>query len=449
MAKREQQVQQEASRVWDALARGRSPESGGLDPALLETMRRLQRLGAQPRPDTAFADRLEADLTHAQERVVQRSALPLRESAPIPVTNFPGRSPTSPSSPHRRDWRRSPRWAWGQLATAALLLLTVVGSFLAFGPDRLGHQPQSPAMLPAISGTPAIGAAPIAEVLWQSSGGPELPFAYPSHPAIDAGGTLWVPDSSHDQFLLFAPDGTFLEAWGTPGTGEGQFHLGDPRDMGIGSGAVAFDAAGNIYVVDTGNHRIQKFGPDRAFITAWGSEGSGDGQFRRPVDLAVDGRGRVYVSDTGWGTIQVFDDDGTWLATWSGLGTPAGLAVDGDGNLWVAEGGSGVVKFSAEGERLATWNDYGTGEGQFLDSVSVAVDAQGRVFVADLSADRVQVFSPDGAFLGAWGESGTEAGQFRGPRGLVLDGKGAVYVTEFSGKRVQKFRLLPPLDPVS
>jgi DNA-binding beta-propeller fold protein YncE len=336
------------------------------------------------------------------------------------------------------------------LATAALLALTLVGSLLVFGPGRPGRQGTAPEVLPAIGGVPATpkaGAAPLAEAMWQANGGPDLPFEHPSQPAIDPRGTVWVPDSGHDRFLLFAPDGTFLEAWGATGSGPGQFRFTDPLAATFGSGGVAFDATGNFYVADTGNHRIQKFGPDRAFITAWGSEGAGAGQFRRPLAIAVDGRGRVYVSDEGWGKIEVFDDAGGWLATWSGLGGPEGITVDGEGNVWVAEASTAVIEFSPAGERLATWTGEGIGDGAGLDPVSVAVDAEGRVFVADLRADRVQVFAPGGSFLGAWGGQGRDAGRFDGVRGIVLDGTGAAYVTERAGKRLQKFRLLPPLAP--
>ena len=74
-------------------------------------------------------------------------------------------------------------------------------------------------------------------------------------------------------------------------------------------------------------------------------------------------------------------------------------------------------------------------------------DPEGRVFVADLNADRIQVFAPDGVFLGGWGETGHDPGQFAGPRGIVLDGHGGVYVTDSYGERLQKFQLLPPLAP--
>ena len=60
---------------------------------------------------------------------------------------------------------------------------------------------------------------------------------------------------------------------------------------------VAIDDRGNIYVSDTGHHRIRKFNPDGTFITSWGSEGYGEGQFRYPRGITVDEDGYVYVVD--------------------------------------------------------------------------------------------------------------------------------------------------------
>ena len=69
--------------------------------------------------------------------------------------------------------------------------------------------------------------------------------------------------------------------------------------------SVAVDGSGNVYVADTENHRIQKFGPDGTFLTQWGSLGSGDGEFNRPYGVAVEG-GFVYVADTNNHRIQKF-----------------------------------------------------------------------------------------------------------------------------------------------
>ena len=71
-------------------------------------------------------------------------------------------------------------------------------------------------------------------------------------------------------------------------------------------GGVAVDAAGNVYVADTGNHRIQKFTSNGVLLAKWGKEGSGNCEFRSPEGVAVDASGNVYVADTGNHRIQKF-----------------------------------------------------------------------------------------------------------------------------------------------
>src|SRR5438094_4979731 len=82
---------------------------------------------------------------------------------------------------------------------------------------------------------------------------------------------------------------TFLTKWGTLGSGDGQFN--SPF-------SVAVDNSGNVYVVDSGNNRVEKFDSSGTFLTAWGSFGSGDGQFSSPRGVAVGPSGNVYVVDT-------------------------------------------------------------------------------------------------------------------------------------------------------
>jgi DNA-binding beta-propeller fold protein YncE len=85
--------------------------------------------------------------------------------------------------------------------------------------------------------------------------------------------------------------------WGTFGTGDEQFRF---------PGCAAVDSVGNVYVADTGNHRIQMFDSSGTFLTKWGSEGSEDGQFSEPTCVAVDSVGNVYVVDTENHRIQKF-----------------------------------------------------------------------------------------------------------------------------------------------
>ncbi len=297
----------------------------------------------------------------------------------------------------------------------------------------------------------ATPAADAVAFVWETRGGPDMPLDQPNSIALDPQGNLWVLDGRHRRFEIFAPDGEFLKAWGAPGGGEGQFDFVVAHGLALGD--ADFDAAGNLYVVDSGNLRIQKFDPNRRFVTAWGEGGSGDGTFLRPVALGLGPDGRVYVADDGRMDVQVFDADGAYQFTFGGPGSGDGkfvhigrVAVAPDGSILVGDlGANRLQRFAADGTFLEAWSGEGTGEGQVQSPTGITVDDQGRVYVADASNHRVQVFAPDGTFLTAWGSEGTGEGQFDEPAGVALDGQGHVYVSDYAGDRVQKFRLLPPL----
>ena len=89
----------------------------------------------------------------------------------------------------------------------------------------------------------------------------------------------------------------FLTAWGSAGTGNGQFSV--PQ-------GVATHASGDVFVADSGNNRIQKFDNNGVFVTAWGSAGSGNGQFAFPQGVATDANGHVFVADRLNNRVQKF-----------------------------------------------------------------------------------------------------------------------------------------------
>jgi hypothetical protein len=432
----------ELRRFWDEIARGGPATPGDLDPELVERIRRLHALGDVPPPDPTYATRLRETIMHA-------TAIPLPHPDPLARPNLNGRSTPPARRANLRALPVSPgRWVLAQLATAVLLVLVLVGSLIAFGPLRPNSEGDL-ARLAAV-GTPA-PMSPVAFV-WQTEGGPDLPLGDPFKIAIDPAGNLWVPDGLNSRFQIFAPDGTFLETWGTEGSEGGQF---DFPLGGYGYGTVVWDAEGNFYVTDSGNYRIQKFGPDRTFIMAWGSQGQDAGQFVGLNDLALDQQGRLFATDHERDDIQVFGTDGTFLDVWGAPGmkegqfmNPGGIAVDAGGNLYVSEFlNHRVQKLAPDGTVLGIWGAFGRDEGEFNNPTDVTLDADGRVFVTDWANHRVQVFDTDGQFLTAWGEPGSDAGQFNGPIGVALDGNGSIYVSEDGGDRVQKFRLLPPLAP--
>src|SRR5437762_96888 len=141
--------------------------------------------------------------------------------------------------------------------------------------------------------------------------------------------SLATPQSAH-------ADGgyVYLTQWGSFGYGgNGQF---------VGPNGVATDAAGNVYVVDCSNHRIQKFTSAGTYLTKGGTSGSGNGQFNRPYGVATDVAGNVYVVDSRNNRIQKFTSAGTYLTQWGTTGSgngqfslPYNAATDAAGNVYV------------------------------------------------------------------------------------------------------------------
>lgn len=185
-------------------------------------------------------------------------------------------------------------------------------------------------------------------------------YAHPNQP-------LDHPDPLRPLFLALAPAAyaagppiiigppVFALKWGSSGSGEGQF------DSPFG---VAVDGSGNVYVVDTYNHRIQKFDTYGAFLAKWGSQGSGDGQFDGPVGVAVDSSGNVYVTDTGNSRIQKFSpaDLPAVAVTMSEDSSPTPFSLiltasdpDGDTLTWSidSQAGHGIASASGTGATKA------------------------------------------------------------------------------------------------
>jgi uncharacterized protein (TIGR03663 family) len=283
-----------------------------------------------------------------------------------------------------------------------------------------------------------------ATLIWGSQGKGEGQFQDPRGIAVDQAGNVYVVDSNNHRIQKFDSSGKFLTQWGSQGPGPGQFQ----EPWGI-----AVDAEGYVYVADTWNHRIQKFDAEGNFLLQWGSYRStggaavGDeGFFWGPRDIAIDAAGNVYVTDTGNKRVQVFGPDGQFLDQWGGFGVgdgqmdePVGIAIDQEGYIYVADTwNQRVQKFDKDFNFVTKWPISGWYGQSVVNKPYLAV-AGDRVYVTDPEGYRVIVFDRDGKFVATFGEYGFDSKSFGLPTGIAVDGQGNIYVTDSANHRVMKF----------
>jgi len=239
-------------------------------------------------------------------------------------------------------------------------------------------------------------------------------FNQPQGITTDGAGNLYVADTGNNTIRMITPGGwvsTLAGVAGSTGSGDG---AGSVPRFNTPNG-VAADASGNVYVADSQNYRVAKVAPDGSVSTFaccfQPSYGSGPG-------VAVDASGNVYVADTGDQAIQVIAPNGVvslfagpstrsagnadGVGQYANFDNPLGIAVDGSGNVFVADNRDSTVRLITPGRVVATiggqaYNGFsgdGAGSGAgFRNPQGVAVDSHGTVYVADVNHGAIRVGS--------------------------------------------------------
>lgn len=299
----------------------------------------------------------------------------------------------------------------------------------------------------------------------------EASFNQPFDLAVDSEGNVYVGDTRNHRVRKIAADGSLVTTFaggGCDDPSQGCYKDGSGTAAGFYQpSGLAFDSEGNLYVTDNQNHRLRMIAPDGTVTTIAGngSKGvkdgtGGDAQFSSPYAVYVNPDGEIFVSDfaghtirkvTPAGEVTVYagqansagQDDGEKLAaTFDG---PVPITGDADGNLYIGDFGSGLIrKIASDGQvtTLAGTNDeFGEPAGlAFKDGVLYVADReQNKIFKVSESGEVSLVAGTDTS--GGKNGEGSVA-QFDGPNGLAFDKDGNLLVTEHgSNGRIRKITI--------
>lgn len=266
-------------------------------------------------------------------------------------------------------------------------------------------------------------------------------------------GNTYVVDMGNDRVESFNADGGFAGSWGGA---DGSVTFGTTED-GLGPTGIAVGYDGLIYVADTWNHRVVVLNANGEVVREFGSFGdtadapdatSNQGLFFGPRSIAVTSD-EIFVVDTGNERVQVFSPDGTFLRAWGGKGNgptqfsePVGITIGPDGRVYVADSGNGRISvFQRDGTPVAQWPvDAWAGQAYF--EPYLAIDNNGLLYATSSATSSVEVYDLDGNFVTSL--TGANLEQFQRPIGITQGANGQMMVTDAGLNAVLQFAPIAP-----
>jgi len=256
--------------------------------------------------------------------------------------------------------------------------------------------------------------------------------------AVDSKGSLYIADQKVGAVFIFNTETRDVDLI------KNSVHAHFVRIIGL-----AMDDTDRLFVSDPGLRHVLVFDKNHKAEDVI-TEGMVE-----PGGLAIDTQNRLlYVTDEELDQVLVYDADtlkllrkmGTAghkheLTTPGDFSKPTGVAVDAEGNLYVADTWNNRIEiFDADGNFVSTFGKAGDGPGYFSRPKGVAIDGDGHIWVADGMQDRVQVFNNEGQLLISFGGHGLLPGQFQGLVAIAIDKRNRVFTTEIYPGRAQQFQ---------
>ncbi|MEN8130711.1 MAG: NHL repeat-containing protein [Pseudomonadota bacterium] len=270
----------------------------------------------------------------------------------------------------------------------------------------------------------------------------DKPLVMPTDIAIGKDERIYIVDSGNHRVLCYSRDGKYLFAFGSAGEGDGEL---------LGPVGITTAEDGSVLLADRGNKRIQIFDEKGQFLNT--IETRSGGKSASPVDVAVDKSGKqLYVTASiPFHQVFVYGEDeagGKVKAVWGKPGSnpgefryPATIAIGPDKHIYVVDVfNSRLQVFDVSGKALVTIGSWGITPGHLFRPKGVAIGNDGLIAVSDSYLGVLQLFDSDKRFQGVLGEAGDIA-HFTTPTGLAFDGKGRLYVAEMLANRVSVLEL--------
>jgi hypothetical protein len=278
---------------------------------------------------------------------------------------------------------------------------------------------------------------------------------------VDTAGNIYVADLLNHRIQKCAPDATeCTTVAGGNGAGAAANQLNNPHGVFV-------DTSGNIYIADSENHRVQKWMPGATEgTTVAGGNGKGiatqyakvRNQLHTPMGVFVTTNGDVYVADTGNHRIQKWVVGATTgLTVAEGtvvngeyLSQPQGVFVTANGDVYVADTGtSRVTKWipgSPDSINITSYTNGSADANQLNGTSAVYINAFGDAYIADYGNNRIQKWlkgATEGITVAGGNGSGNAANQLNGPKAVFVDVLGDFYVADIKNHRIQKYQYGP------